>query len=125
MFKATRNKDLRNILISLIVLFLVFAFRYSVPDRYSFFIPFYCVASIFIGLGAYFLQERIKNHVSIIAVLFCGLIPIGVYAAAPMLAGKMKIDIGTRSDIPYRDDAEYFLQPWKTGYDGADRFAAE
>jgi len=125
MFKATRSKGLRNILLSLIVLFLVFAFRYSVPDRYSFFIPFYCLASIFIGLGAYFLQEPIKNHVSIIAVLFCGLIPIGVYAAAPMLAGKMKIDIGTRSDIPYRNDAEYFLQPWKTGYNGADRFAAE
>ena len=124
-FKAARNKGLRNVLLSLIVLFLVFAFRYSVPDRYSFFIPFYCVASIFIGLGAYFLQERIKNHVLTILVLFCGLIPIGVYAAAPMLGGKMKIDIGTRSDIPYRDDAEYFLQPWKTGYDGADRFAAE
>ena len=125
MFKATKNKGLRNILISLIALFFVFAFRYSVPDRYSFFIPFYCVASIFIGLGAYFLQEQIKNHVLTIVVLFFGLIPVGVYAVAPMLVDKMQIEIGTRNDIPYRNDAKYFLQPWKTGYNGAERFADE
>jgi hypothetical protein len=35
------------------------------------------------------------------------------------------VRIGTRQDIPYRDDYAYFLQPWKTGYAGAERFAAE
>jgi hypothetical protein len=27
--------------------------------------------------------------------------------------------------VPYRDDYEYFLKPWKTGYRGAERFAEE
>lgn len=125
LFKLPIHKGLRNILLCLIVLFLVFAFRYAVPDRYSFFIPFYCIASIFIGLAAYFLQERIKSRYLATALLFLGLIPVGVYTAAPMLVEKMHIDICTRDDIPYRNDAEYFLQPWKTGYTGADRFAAE
>lgn len=125
LFKVSLHKGLRNVLLGLIVLFLVFASRYTVPDRYSFFIPFYCAASIFIGLGTYFLQERANSASFTIAVIFLGLIPIGVYAAAPLLAEKMNINIGTRGDIPYRNDAKYFLQPWKTGYTGADRFATE
>lgn len=53
------------------------------------------------------------------------LLPIGVYAAAPRLARQAKLDIRTRQDIPYRNDYEYFLRPWKTGYVGAERFATE
>lgn len=37
----------------------------------------------------------------------------------------MQLSIGTRDDIPYRDDCRYFLQPWKTGYNGAEQFADE
>ncbi len=47
------------------------------------------------------------------------LLPIGVYAAAPRLARERSCDIGTRQDIPYRNDYEYFLRPWKTGYVGS------
>jgi hypothetical protein len=37
----------------------------------------------------------------------------------------MQLKIGTRNDIPHRNDYEYFLRPWKTGYKGAERFADE
>jgi hypothetical protein len=37
----------------------------------------------------------------------------------------MQINLGTRNDVPYRDDYKYFLQPWKTSYRGAERFADE
>jgi len=53
------------------------------------------------------------------------LLPVVVYAAAPTLAEKMQLNLGTRSDIPYRNDYKYFLQPWKTGYKGAEHFANE
>jgi len=125
MFRVSLHRGLRNVLIGLLVLFFLFAFRYTVPDRYTFFIPFYCVASILTGLGASLVQERVRSRVAFYLVLMFGLIPVGVYAAAPRLAGNMQIDVGTRDDIPYRDDAEYFLRPWKTGYAGADRFADE
>jgi hypothetical protein len=125
MFKMPLHKGLRNVLLVLIVLFLVFAFRYTVPDRYTFFIPFYCTASIVVGLGVHFLRDRFKSCSVKFLVFFFGLAPVAVYAAAPLLAEKIQINIGTRDDIPYRDDSEYFLRPWKTGYRGADRFADE
>ncbi len=125
MFRMSLHRGLKNVLMGQTILFFVFAFRYDVPDRYAFFIPFYCAASILIGLGAHLLQERIRSCARTVLVLVFSLIPVGVYATAPLLARQMHVSIGTRDDIPYRDDSEYFLRPWKTGYRGADRFADE
>jgi hypothetical protein len=125
LFKISPSRGYRNVLLGLIVLFFLFAFRYTVPDRYAFFIPFYCVVSILIGLGTYILQGRINHRVFAPLVLLFSLFSVGVYATAPTLAKKMQLNIGTRDDIPYRDDYKYFLQPWKTGYRGAERFADE
>ena len=55
--------------------------------------------------------------------LAAGLLPVVVYAYAPELAEKIQLDLGTRGDIPYRNDYKYFLQPWMTGYHGPERFA--
>ena len=175
LFKISPSQGFRNVLVCLIILFFIFAFRYTVPDRYAFFIPFYCMVSVFMGLGAYFLQAQINSKVfshwvcsveksrgchferakgesrnlflsrflrfaslrdasvemtvSLFYrahwVLIFSLLPVGVYAAAPTLAEKMQLNLGTRSDIPYRNDYKYFLQPWKTGYKGAEHFADE
>jgi len=154
--KISPSPSFRNVLLGLTVLFFIFAFRYTVPDRYAFFIPFYCMASVFIGRGAYFVQGQINhkelsprpkwrgllkqiprlrcaslgmttlqiNCYRILLLIFC-LLPVGVYVAAPTLAEKKQFNLGTRSDIPYRNDYKYFLQPWKTGYKGAERFANE
>jgi len=125
LFKTSPSRGFRNILLALTALFFVFAFRYTVPDRYAFFIPFHCVVSILIGLGTHFLLDRMNRKAFAFMVLVFSLLPVGVYAAAPALAGRMQLNIGTREDIPYRDDNTYFLQPWKTGYRGAERFADE
>ncbi len=125
LFRMPIDKCLRNILLSSTILFFIFAFRYNVPDRYAFFIPFYCMVSILIGLGAYILIERTNKKALIYLILILCLLPVGVYATAPALAKKMQIKIGTREDIAYRDDYKYFLQPWKTGYRGAEQFADE
>lgn len=148
------SRSFRNVLVGLIILFFIFAFRYTVPDRYAFFIPFYCIVSVFIGLGAFFVQGQINhkelsprpkwrgllkqiprlrcaslgmttlqiNCYRILLLIFC-LLPIGVYAVAPTFAEKTQLYLGTRGNIPYRNDYKYFLQPWKTGYKGAERFA--
>jgi len=83
------------------------------------------MAAVFIGLGAHLLQERLNRRVFAYLVLIFGFLPVTVYAAAPRLAEKMQLDLGTRGDVPYRNDYKYFLQPWKTGYKGAERFAEE
>jgi hypothetical protein len=123
---AIRGRDaLDTIILALTALFFLFAFRYTVPDRYAFFIPFYCLVSILIGLGADILLIQKNFKVPKFLVLFFCILPAGIYTVLPMLAKKMQLNIGTRNDIPYRDDYEYFLQPWKTGYKGAELFANE
>jgi hypothetical protein len=114
-----------RIVAALAVLFFVFAFRYTVSDRYAFFIPFYTMACVVIGLGVQAIQDRIERKILAPILIGFALLPVGVYAVAPMLARQMNVKLGTRADIAYRDDYEFFLRPWKTGYHGAQRFARE
>lgn len=125
LFKMSPGRGFRNVILALTVLFFLFAFRYTVPDRYAFFIPFYCLVSVMIGLGTDMLRSQKNLKVPLFLVLLFCMLPVGIYAAAPTLAGKMRLNIDTRNDIPYRDDYEYFLRPWKTGYKGAELFANE
>ncbi len=125
LFKVSKNRGFRNVLLGLIVLFFIFAFRYNVPDRFAFFLPFYCMVSVFIGLGAYLFLERVNCKVFAVLVLLFGFLPVVVYTIAPAWAEKMQFNLGTRNNVPYRNDFKYFLQPWKTGYRGAERFADE
>lgn len=123
--KYSSEKAFSNIILALLILFFLFAFRYTVPDRYAFFIPFYCVVSIFAGLGAHFLQRRINRQVFVCLVLILSLLPVPVYAIVPAVAEKVGFSLGTKRDVPYRNDYTYFLRPWKTGYRGTERFANE
>jgi hypothetical protein len=123
--RRVRPAVFRNVVLAMGTLFLLFAFRYTVPDRYAFFIPFYCLAAMLIGLGAGEIVERTRHRAVPGVIAALSLLPAGVYAVAPQLAQRMNFWIATRQDIPYRNDYEYFLRPWKTGYAGAERFAAE
>ncbi len=123
--KLSPARSLRNVLLAVTILFFLFAFRYTVVDRYAFFIPFYCLASIMVGVGSHFLSVKFGRKGLIYFVLVLAFLPAGVYAAAPSLAKGMGLNIGTKRDIPYRDEYKYFLQPWRTGYHGASQFASE
>ncbi len=46
----------------MLVLFLLFASRYTVSDRYAFFIPFYCMVAAVIGLGAHEVLSRMQHE---------------------------------------------------------------
>ena len=125
LFRFSPNRAFRNLLAGLTILFFIFAARYTVPDRYTFFIPFYCLGAVFIGLGVYFIQTRTKGQLLTYLMVIFALLPVGIYAIVPKITEKMQFNLGTRKDIPYRNAYEYFLTPWKTGYRGADRFAVE
>ncbi|OHB66594.1 MAG: hypothetical protein A2Y77_13150, partial [Planctomycetes bacterium RBG_13_62_9] len=125
LYRAEPGVAFRRVVLALLVLFFLFAFRYTVSDRYAFFIPFYCMVAMAIGWGVHELGSRLHRKVVLCAIAVLSLLPVAVYALAPQLAQEMDLQIGTRQDIPYRNDYEYFLRPWKTGYAGAERFARE
>ncbi len=112
-------------LLALLVLFFVFAFRYTVPDRYAFFIPFYCLVSVLVGVGFNSIVGLPGRKVLCWLVFILVLLPIPIYIYAPAIAQKQKFNISTRADIAYRNDYVWFLRPWKAGYRGAEEFAEE
>ncbi|HPC94218.1 MAG TPA: DUF2723 domain-containing protein [Sedimentisphaerales bacterium] len=123
LYKMRSIPAFRYVLAALLVLFFVFAFRYTVSDRYAFFIPFYATASAVVGLGAHHVRDRAQHNGITVFIVAFALLPPAVYAAAPGMARRMGVEIGTRADIAYRDDYAYFLRPWKMGDNGAERFA--
>ncbi|MCX5647194.1 MAG: DUF2723 domain-containing protein [Phycisphaerae bacterium] len=127
-----RTSGFRRVIVALLVLFFVFAARYTVADRFAFFLPFHCVVAVVIGLGAYEFVGWGLPHRALfggasptLLVVALAVLPVAVYALMPTMAQRLPLSIGTRQDIPYRNDYEYFLRPWRTGYTGAERFARE
>jgi len=112
-------------LLTLLVLFFVFAFRYTIVDRYAFFIPSYCIVSILIGVGASRVLNGKRAEILACVVVTLAFVAVPVYVAAPKVAKKLGIISGRIREIPYRDDYVYFLRPWRTGYRGPEKFAKE
>ncbi len=123
--KVPRGHSFAKVLLVLLILFFVFAFRYTVPDRYAFFIPFYCLVSVLIGVGVNLLIAQYNSKILCLVILILSLLPIPAYIVAPTIAQKQKFNLSTRADVPRRNDYVWFLQPWKAGYSGAEEFADE
>ncbi len=121
--KPSPSKIYTIIFFALLTGFLLFAFRYTVVDRYAFFIPFYTLASILAGLGCYRLSQSFSEKKCLYIILGSAFFTIFIYNIAPSIAKKTGFNIATRSNIAFRDDYKWFLQPWRTGYKGADEFA--
>jgi hypothetical protein len=111
-------------LVVLLGIHLVWAVRYNVPDQYTFFIPAWVLLAVVLGLGAdRFLRCRSRRWAG--ALLAAAALPAAVYVPLPQIARALKVNLGVGRSVPYRDDYAYFLHPWKTGYQGAERFAVE
>ncbi len=123
--KVPRGHGFARVLLALLILFFVFAFRYTVPDRYAFFIPFYCLASVMVGVGVNLLIAQYNSKILCLVILILSLLPIPTYIVAPTIAQKQEYNLSTRADVPRRNDYVWFLQPWKAGYNGAVEFADE
>jgi hypothetical protein len=123
--KVSPGRSFRNILLALLILFFVFAFRYTVLDRYAFFMPFYCLVSILIGIGFNLLVTQPNRKILCRIVFILALLPIPTYIIAPVIAQKMQFNLSTKRDIPYRNEYIWFLRPWQTGYHGPEKFANE
>lgn len=100
----------------------LFAARYPRPDQYSFFVSFYAVAGMLIGLGAWAVIRRWPWTRWLGVVL--AIAPVGVYAVLPTVARQLEFNPFTRA-LPYRDPYEFFLKPWQQGNTGVRRYVME
>jgi hypothetical protein len=103
--------------------YFLWAARYNVVDQYAFFIPFYVLASVAVGVWvAAFLERRSPRWAW--ALLAAAVLPVAVYAVLPAVAERAGYPVFPRR-LPYRDPYVYFLRPWRTCDTSARRYARE
>lgn len=112
-------------------IYAAFGIRYRVPDQHMFLVPAYLFVALFMAAGVEWLLAHVGagRHGAAARLAACVLALPGplVYAVVPPLLrtyAPYRAPIPTRS-VPYRDRFNWFLRPWMTGYDGAERFARE
>jgi hypothetical protein len=110
--------------LALLAIHFLWACRYDVPDQYVFFLPSILFIAALIGLGAGEVARRWGTRARPFIVA-AALLPAPVYAALPFIARPLKLlpEIGRK--MPYRDNYDFFIHPWKTGYRGPEQFAEE
>jgi hypothetical protein len=122
--KVSPRRWFTVMILALLAVYFVFAFRYTISDRYAFFIPFYCMVSILVAVGAYRYLINSSSAAGYAFAIFA-LMTIPAYMVAPYIAEGLDIKITSGRVLPYRDSDKYYLHPWKTGDNGAERFATE
>lgn len=106
---------------------LLFAARYDVPDQHTFLVPTFVFFSLMIAVGLDRWPAIHAKGLVRVAVILCALTAPLVYAAAPPLLRRYapSISFFPQRDVAYRDPFDWFIQPWRAGYDGPERFARE
>ena len=108
-------------------IYTIFAARYNVPDQHTFLVPAFLFLALFAAVGMdQVLRGRRGPGLAIAILVLSILAPIG-YGLAPPLLRTYAPDSKVMPDrvVPYRDRFEWFLRPWRVGYDGTRRYARE
>ena len=116
-----RRDGLSWVLLALATVYLGWAARYNVPDQFSFFVPFYVLGGVLIGIGVAAMGTWRGRWVAPVALVLA-VVPVLVYAVLPGMVREAGF-VFVKRELPYRDPYTYFLQPWKCGDRSARRYA--
>lgn len=102
-----------------------FFLRYPVPDQFTFILPTLVMIALAAGLGVGRLAERGRRWRIAVAsaCLACIAAQPGFFAVAPALMARAGVSAQRERALPYRDEARYWLVPWKHDERSAQRFA--
>jgi hypothetical protein len=107
-------------LLALTVLHGVFWVRYFVPDQATFVLPSLGLLAVWVGLGCGAAPFPKRAVLAMVLAGACGAVALpAVTAHAVRRAGVSRERL-----LPWRDEARYWLVPWKQREDSAERFAA-
>ncbi len=106
-----------------------FALRYNVPDQHVFMLHSYIFLIVFAAIGVDWLCDRWPfRRCSVIAIALALPAPVAYWIVPDLLQNRFP-EIASRClpdrVLPYRDNATWFLQPWRRGCQGPARFARE
>ncbi len=123
-FTKLKDRAIPWVLVLSIILYIIFAMRYDVPNQNNFFLSAYMLVSVYIGIGiAFAIKRPTKVIITILTVLLLLIPP--TYAGIYRYAGWKQIKLGVSHRIPYRNIYEYYLQPWQHNQVGPRRLVTE
>lgn len=105
---------------------LLFFVRYPVPDQFTFILPTLVMLAVAAGLGLDALARRSARAYAIVlglCLLALAAQPV-IYASAPAIAHRSGLMPQRARELPFRDEARYWLTPWKHNEQSAALFAA-
>jgi hypothetical protein len=118
------GRDIAAALGAITMIHVLFYVRYPIPDQFMFVLPSLALFAVAAGIGVEWIARRGGRWfegTAVVMVVAIILQPI-VYAAAPDLVRATVGEIRKR-ELPFRDEARYWLTPWKHNEESAERFA--
>lgn len=111
----------------------LFTSSYMEQRRFYIMVSVYQIFALWVGYGVWSIQRSLirrgawwKAEQWGLGLLLCAIaVPPAVYALVPGAADRFGIQLFKARAAPYRDNARFFLVPWKNGQGGAHRFAKE
>ena len=103
----------------------LFFVRYPVPDQFTFVLPTLVMLALAAGVGLSSLADASPQwrRAAIAACVVSIVAQPVLYALAPSALRAAGVKISRRRRLPFRDEARYWLVPWKHNEDSAGRFA--
>jgi len=103
----------------------IFVARYPVPDQFTFLLPSLTMCALAAAVGVATLAERSPRMrgAAIVACAVSILLPPAFYAVSPILVSRYYGAVHRQRELPFRDEASYWLVPWKHNEKSAAMFA--
>lgn len=107
------------------VIEVLFVARYPIQDQFMFLLPSLVMVAVAAGVGLGVLAGASVpwRRAAVAAGVVSVLLPPVLYANAPALAERVGVQVRRARELPFRDEARYWLVPWKHDEQSADLFA--
>ena len=115
------SRFMRRALAVLTVIHAVFWCRYFVPDQATFILPLLGYLAVWVGIGASSMSRTALRRIIIVSAAIQMLLPPLALVAARRSDLCQRI-LSSRRMVPFRDEAAYWLLPWKHDERSAEAF---
>jgi hypothetical protein len=115
------------LLLATLVLYVLFAVRYRVPNQNFFFTPVYLLTAVYVGVGVGAARwARRRPAIIALLALLVAVVPTYVLMMRVARAREFPLRAGRpMHEVPYRDAYRYYLLPWQHTQTGPRRFVDE